>query len=96
MPEVAGTKITVTKKRPLSSWTNNRLWKIMICRTFFSRRRVSRSRIKHTPGQFNFNYRGLLGNPQESEFTLVLRDGLPLMSDRIGFPIFTICRYLKP
>ena len=40
---------------------------------------------QHTPGQFNFNYRGL-GNPQESEFTLVLRDGLPLMSDWIGFP----------
>jgi Fe(3+) dicitrate transport protein len=40
---------------------------------------------QHTPGQFNFSYRGL-GNPQESEFTLVLRDGLPLMSDWIGFP----------
>lgn len=40
---------------------------------------------QHTPGQFNFTYRGL-GNPQESEFILVLRDGIPLMSDWIGFP----------
>ena len=40
---------------------------------------------QQNPGQFNFTYRGL-GNPQESEYTLFLQDGLPLMSDWIGFP----------
>jgi len=38
-----------------------------------------------TPGQFNFSYRGL-GNPQESEFILVLQDGIPVTTDWIGFP----------
>jgi hypothetical protein len=49
---------------------------------------------QHTPGQFNFNDRGL-GNPQESEFALVLRDGLPLMSDWIGFLTLTTFRCRK-
>ncbi len=40
---------------------------------------------QHTLGQFNFSYRGL-GNPQESEFILALQNGVPMMSDWIGFP----------
>jgi Fe(3+) dicitrate transport protein len=40
---------------------------------------------QQNPDQFNFNYRGV-GNPQESEFTLSLRDGIPIASDLIGFP----------
>jgi Fe(3+) dicitrate transport protein len=38
-----------------------------------------------TPTQFNLSYRGL-GNPQESEYVLVMQDGIPLESDWIGFP----------
>ena len=40
---------------------------------------------QQNPGQFNYSDRGL-GNPQESEYTLFLQDGLPLMSEWIGFP----------
>lgn len=40
---------------------------------------------QQTPTQFNLSYRGI-GNPQESEYTLVMQDGLPIMSDWIGFP----------
>ena len=57
----------------------------MICRIFFSRRRVSRLRTNTRRANSILTIEGL-GNPQESEFTLVLRDGLPLMSDWIGFP----------
>ena len=35
--------------------------------------------------QFNMSYRGL-GNPQESEYVLVLQDGIPISTDWIGFP----------
>ena len=38
-----------------------------------------------TPTQFNLSYRGL-GNPQESEYVLVMQDGIPLEADWIGFP----------
>jgi Fe(3+) dicitrate transport protein len=37
------------------------------------------------PTQFNLSYRGL-GNPQESEYVLVMQDGIPLEGDWIGFP----------
>jgi Fe(3+) dicitrate transport protein len=94
MPEVSGTEITVTKKATVIKLDqqppleNNDLQETFLKAPGFL---VTE---QHTPGQFNFSYRGL-GNPQESEFTLVLRDGLPLMSDWIGFPIFIICRCLK-
>jgi Fe(3+) dicitrate transport protein len=85
MPEVAGTEITVTKKATVIKLDqqppveNNNEQELFVKAPGFL------ITEQHTPGQFNFNYRGL-GNPQESEFTLVLRDGLPLMSDWIGFP----------
>jgi Fe(3+) dicitrate transport protein len=85
MPEVSGTEITVTKKATVIKLDqqppleNNDLQETFLKAPGFL---VTE---QHTPGQFNFSYRGL-GNPQESEFTLVRRDGLPLMSDWIGFP----------
>jgi Fe(3+) dicitrate transport protein len=85
LAEVAGTEITVTKKATVIKLDqqppveNNNDQELFIKAPGFL------ITEQHTPGQFNFNYRGL-GNPQESEFTLVLRDGLPLMSDWIGFP----------
>jgi hypothetical protein len=85
LPEVQGTAITVTKKATVIKLDqqppieNNNEQDLFIKAPGFL---ITQ---QHTPGQFNFSYRGL-GNPQESEFTLVLRDGLPLMSDWIGFP----------
>ncbi len=85
MPEVSGTQITVTKKATVIKLdqqppiANNDL------QTEFLKAPGLLITEQHTPGQFNFSYRGL-GNPQESEFVTVLRDGLPLASDWIGFP----------
>ncbi len=40
---------------------------------------------QQNPTQLNLSYRGL-GNPQESEFVLVMQDGIPLELDWIGYP----------
>jgi Fe(3+) dicitrate transport protein len=85
MPEVTGTEITVTKKATVIKLeqqpevVNNNQQEL------FTRAPGLLITEQHTPGQFNFSYRGL-GNPQESEFVTVLMDGVPLASDWIGFP----------
>jgi Fe(3+) dicitrate transport protein len=85
MPEVSGTEITVTKKATVIKLDQQPPVENNDLQDLFLKAPGFQVTDQHTPGQFNFNYRGL-GNPQESEFTLVLRDGLPLMSDWIGFP----------
>jgi hypothetical protein len=85
MPEVSGTQITVTKKATVIKLDQQPPVENNDLQDLFPKAPGFQITDQHTPGQFNFNYRGL-GNPQESEFTLVLRDGLPLMSDWIGFP----------
>jgi hypothetical protein len=85
MPEVSGTEITVTKKATVIKLDQQPPVEDNNEQELFIKTPGFLITEQHTPGQFNFNYRGL-GNPQESEFTLVLRDGLPLMSDWIGFP----------
>ena len=85
MKEVSGTQITVTKKatvikldkQPPVQNNNNQELFIKAPGLLVSE--------QQNPGQFNYSYRGL-GNPQESEYTLFLQDGLPLMSEWIGFP----------
>lgn len=85
MPEVSGTKITVTKKATVIKLNqqppiiNNDQQEI------FNKAPGLLITQQQTPGQFNFSYRGL-GNPQESEFILVLQDGIPISTDFIGFP----------
>lgn len=85
MREVSETQITVTKKAtviPLDKQPpvqNNNLQEL------YTKAPGLIVSEQQNPGQFNFTYRGL-GNPQESEYTLFLQDGLPLMSDWIGFP----------
>ena len=85
MPEVDGTKITVTKKTSvtkldlLPTITDNNQ------RQLFSRTPGLFVSEQQTATQFNMSYRGL-GNPQEAEFVLVLQDGLPISTDWIGFP----------
>ncbi|NUQ19119.1 MAG: TonB-dependent receptor [Sphingomonas sp.] len=85
MPEVDGTKITVTKK---TSVTKLDLLPTIVAdnqRALFSRTPGLTVSEQQTPTQFNLSYRGL-GNPQESEFVLVLQDGIPISTDWIGFP----------
>ena len=85
MPEVKGTQITVTKKATVIKLDkqppvqNNNLQEL------YTKAPGLIVSEQQNPGQYNFSYRGL-GNPQESEYTLFLQDGLPLMSDWIGFP----------
>ncbi|HEY4282035.1 MAG TPA: TonB-dependent receptor [Chthoniobacterales bacterium] len=85
MSEVSGTEITVTKKATVIKLDqqppveNNNLQEL------FTKAPGLLVTEQHTPGQFNFSYRGL-GNPQESEYVTVLMDGVPLASDWIGFP----------
>jgi Fe(3+) dicitrate transport protein len=85
MREVDGTQITVTKKAtviPLDKQPpieNNNL------QEQFTKAPGLIVSEQQTAAQYNFTYRGL-GNPQESEYTLFLQDGVPLMSDWIGFP----------
>ncbi|MGH8125180.1 MAG: TonB-dependent receptor plug domain-containing protein, partial [Rhodanobacteraceae bacterium] len=85
MPEVAGTKITVTKKTTVThldmqpTVIDNNLQQLL------ARSPGVLVSQQPTPTQFNLSYRGL-GNPQESEYVLVMQDGIPLESDWIGFP----------
>ncbi len=85
MREVEGTQITVTKKATVIKLdqqppvVNNNQQEL------FSKAPGLLVTQQQTPGQFNFSYRGL-GNPQESEYILALQDGLPIMTDWIGFP----------
>ena len=85
MPEVEGTRITVTKKTTVThldaqpTIVDNNLQQLLVRSPGVL---VSQ---QPTPTQFNLGYRGL-GNPQESEYLLVMQDGIPLESDWIGFP----------
>ena len=85
LPEVDGTKITVTKKTSVTKLDlvptiedNNQ-------RQLFARTPGVFVSEQPAPTQFNLSYRGL-GNPQESEFVLLLQDGIPISTDWIGFP----------
>jgi len=85
MSEVSGTEITVTKKATVThldlqpTIVGNNLEQL------FARSPGVLVSQQPTPTQFNLSYRGL-GNPQESEYVLVMQDGIPLESDWIGFP----------
>ena len=85
LPEVDGPAITVTKKTSVIRLDaqpevidNNQ-------RELFDRFPGIVLAEQQNPTQLNLSYRGL-GNPQESEYVLVLQDGLPLELDWIGFP----------
>jgi Fe(3+) dicitrate transport protein len=85
LPEVDGTKITVTRKTTVTHLADqptvigNNLDQLLV------RSPGVQVSQQPTPTQFNLSYRGL-GNPQESEYVLVMQDGIPLESDWIGFP----------
>ncbi|MEO7013461.1 MAG: TonB-dependent receptor plug domain-containing protein, partial [Dokdonella sp.] len=90
MKEVDGPLITVTKKTSITKLdaiptvVDNNL------RALFAQTPGLLVSEQQSPGQANLSYRGI-GNPQESEFVTVMLDGIPLMSDWIGYPtIYTL------
>jgi len=85
LPEVDGTKITVTKKTSVTKLDQVPTILANDQRELFARTPGLFVSEQQTPTQFNLSYRGL-GNPQEGEYVLVLQDGLPISTDWIGFP----------
>ncbi|WP_395680056.1 TonB-dependent receptor family protein [Dokdonella sp.] len=89
MREVDGPLITVTKKTSITK-TDNIPTVIDNFRNLFAQTPGLFYSEQQSPGQMNLSYRGI-GNPQESEFVTVMLDGIPLMSDWIGYPtIYTM------
>jgi len=85
LPEVDGPAITVTKKTSVVQLNdvptiidNNQ-------RELFDRLPGIVLAEQQNPTELNLSYRGL-GNPQESEYVLLMQDGIPLEMDWIGFP----------
>jgi Fe(3+) dicitrate transport protein len=85
LPEVNGETITVTKKTSVVKLDNQPTVIDNNQREIFDRLPGIILAEQQNPTQLNLSYRGL-GNPQESEFVLVMQDGLPLELDWIGFP----------
>ncbi|HEX3096718.1 MAG TPA: TonB-dependent receptor plug domain-containing protein, partial [Usitatibacter sp.] len=87
LPEVdaASNAITVTKRSSVARLDEQPPVLDNDVRALFARLPGLFVSEQQNPSQWNFSYRGL-GNPQESEFVLVLQDGLPIESDWIGFP----------
>src|SRR3954468_7904685 len=85
MREVAETQITVTKKATVIALDKQAPNQNNNNQELFVKAPGLVVSEQQNPGQFNYSYRGL-GNPQESEYTLFLQDGLPLMAEWIGFP----------
>jgi Fe(3+) dicitrate transport protein len=85
MPEVSGTQITVTKKATVIKLDQQPPIQNNNLQEEFTKAPGLLVTEQNNPGQFNFSYRGL-GNPQESEYIMVMQDGLPLMAEWIGFP----------
>ena len=90
LPEVDGPTITVTKKTSVVQLNdvptiidNNQ-------RELFDRLPGIVLAEQQNPTELNLSYRGL-GNPQESEYVLLMQDGIPLEMDWIGYPtIYTL------
>jgi len=90
MKEVDGPLITVTKKTSITRLDSIPTVVDNNLRALFAQTPGLFVSEQQSPGQANLSYRGI-GNPQESEFVTVLLDGIPLMSDWIGYPtIYTL------
>lgn len=85
LPEVDGPQITVTKKTSVELLDAQPTIIDNHERELFDRLPGIVLAEQQNPTQLNVAYRGL-GNPQESEYVLLLQDGLPLELDWIGFP----------
>ncbi|RUL78146.1 TonB-dependent receptor family protein [Dyella choica] len=85
LPEVDGPRITVTKKTTVTHLDDQPTVIGNNLNQTLARTPGVLVSEQPTPTQFNFSYRGI-GNPQESEFVLVMQDGIPLEGDWMGFP----------
>lgn len=85
LPEVDGATITVTKKTTVVKLDEQPTMIDNNQRELFDRLPGIVLAEQQNPTQLNVSYRGL-GNPQESEFVLLMQDGMPLELDWIGFP----------
>jgi Fe(3+) dicitrate transport protein len=85
LPEVNGATITVTKKTSVVKLTDQPAVIDNNQREIFNRLPGIVLAEQQNPTQLNLSYRGL-GNPQESEYVLLMQDGVPLELDWIGYP----------
>src|SRR5579871_1479761 len=85
LPEVDGPTITVTKKTSVVELDAEPTVIDNDQREIFDRLPGIVLAEQQNPTQLNLSYRGL-GNPQESEYVLVMQDGIPLELDWIGYP----------
>jgi Fe(3+) dicitrate transport protein len=85
MPEVPGPEITVTKKTTVVQLTAQPPVIDNHEREIFDRMPGIVLAEQQNPTELNVSYRGL-GNPQESEYILLMQDGVPIEMDWIGYP----------
>ena len=85
MPEVPGPQITVTKKTTVVQLTAQPPVIDNHEREIFDRMPGIVLAEQQNPTELNVSYRGL-GNPQESEYILLMQDGIPMEMDWIGYP----------
>ena len=85
LPEVDGATITVTKKTSVVKLVDQPTIIDNNQRELFDRLPGIVLAEQQNPTQLNLAYRGL-GNPQESEYVLLMQDGIPLELDWIGYP----------
>jgi Fe(3+) dicitrate transport protein len=85
MPEVPGPEITVTKKTTVVKLDDQPPIIDNHERELFDRMPGIVLAEQQNPTELNVTYRGL-GNPQESEYILLMQDGIPMEMDWIGYP----------
>jgi Fe(3+) dicitrate transport protein len=85
LPEVDGTTITVTKRTSVVKLDDQPTVIDNNQREVFDRLPGVVLAEQQNPTELNIAYRGL-GNPQESEYVLLMQDGIPLELDWIGYP----------
>jgi Fe(3+) dicitrate transport protein len=85
LPEVNGTTITVTKKTSVVDLNDMPTVIDNDQREVFDQLPGIVIAEQQNPTELNISYRGL-GNPQESEYILLMQDGIPLELDWIGYP----------
>jgi Fe(3+) dicitrate transport protein len=85
MPEISGTQITVTRDTTVVKLDQQPPIINNQPRQLFDQLPGLVLAEQQNPTNLNLSYRGL-GNPQESEYLLLLQDGIPMEMDFIGYP----------
>lgn len=85
LPEISGTEITVTRKSTVVDLGSLPPIVDNQPRQLFDQMPGLVLAEQENPVNLNLAYRGL-GNPQESEYLLLMQDGVPMQMDWIGYP----------